>query len=836
MHKQFLSILLFTSLFGISGFAKDRVLILTDISNEPDDKQSMVRLMLYSNEIELEGLVATTSCWLKANPRPEQIEEVVDAYSLVRDNLLLHASGYPTAEYLRGLIKQGNTGYSMGDVGEGKTSEGAQHIISVVDKDDPRPVWICIWGGANTLAQALWEVQNSRTTVELDTFISKIRIYDLGGQDDSGAWMTHTFPYLYFIRSQEQWHGISYRIDGAWPESRGGDESVFSPEWVYENLQLNHGPLGAIYPDAAYLHEGDTPTFLNMLPNGLSDPHEPAWGGWGGRFLIEPQMNPLASQPPVVNEDEYQDFWMITEAQDHWQWQDQVYDNSYCAVFRWRVDFQNDFAARMDWCLQSFENANHNPVIILNGDSTRNVLVQHVNPGDQILLEATQTYDPDDDSLSYTWWIYPEAGTYSGEIVLTVSDSSSLDFDIPTDAAGTSIHCILTVQDNGEPSLFAYRRVVFYVQPYTEFVDLIAPNILDAPESHFIDYRTQVSISLITDERAFLKFDFSDKTYKDMAHNFSEGQGGIQHLAFIQAEQGQDVTVYVQAKDLAGNEMSNSVMVHFTVDTMQTPVNWKDIRYPDKWQKGPAPVGTGYDDLQTTLSNVNTVYLRKKFSVDHIETVEQVKIRTYFEDGIAIYVNGQEIQRFYLPQGDVGYDSTATRSNDPSRAKSVFIRNDDLALLVSGENQIAVEVHQANDDENDLSFDAELSINGETVQPYGSEWYYFDTGEEPSAITLENILSNVSQNLLPAETILMQNYPNPFNPETTIKYCLKYSDHVLLTIYNLNGQVVETLVDRHQPAGRHQVVWQPKGLANGTYIYRIKTGDLSDTRQLIILK
>ena len=130
----------------IETLAKPRVIVLTDITNEPDDDQSMVRFLCYTNEFDVEGLVATTSCWLRDKVVSERIQERVEAYGLVRNNLLKHASGYPETEYLLNVIKSGLPVYGMEGVGKGQSSMGSNLIIEVVDKPDPRPVWVCVWG------------------------------------------------------------------------------------------------------------------------------------------------------------------------------------------------------------------------------------------------------------------------------------------------------------------------------------------------------------------------------------------------------------------------------------------------------------------------------------------------------------------------------------------------------------------------------------------------------------------------------------------------------------------------------------------------------------------
>jgi len=178
---------------------KPRVIVLTDITNEPDDEESMVRFLVYSNEFDVEGLVATTSVWLRNKVRPDKIRERIEAYGRVRDNLLRHAPGYPTREHLLSVTKAGLPEFGMQGVGEGKSSEGSRHIIEVVDEPDDRPVWVSVWGGPNCLAQALREVKNTRSKEKLDAFVSKLRVYTISDQDDSGRWLRLTFPKLFYI-------------------------------------------------------------------------------------------------------------------------------------------------------------------------------------------------------------------------------------------------------------------------------------------------------------------------------------------------------------------------------------------------------------------------------------------------------------------------------------------------------------------------------------------------------------------------------------------------------------------------------------------------------------
>jgi len=156
---------------------KPRLVVLTDISNEPDDEESLVRLLVYSNEYDLEGLIATTSVWLRDQTRPDLIRRHIEAYGKVRDNLSRHAPGFPRATDLLAMVRAGSSQFGMPGVGPQKQTEGSRHIVEVVDRPDPRPVWVAVWGGANTLAQALWDVKYTRSAEELSRFVSKLRVY-----------------------------------------------------------------------------------------------------------------------------------------------------------------------------------------------------------------------------------------------------------------------------------------------------------------------------------------------------------------------------------------------------------------------------------------------------------------------------------------------------------------------------------------------------------------------------------------------------------------------------------------------------------------------------------
>jgi hypothetical protein len=442
---------------------KLRVLVLTDIENEPDDAQSMVRFLTYSNQWNVEGLIATTSTHLKNRVAPERIERIVKAYGRVRNNLLLHEPGYPELKYLLSIIKKGLPVYGMNGVGNGKDSEGSEWIISVVDKNDNRPVWIPVWGGANCLAQALWKVKSSRSATELEKFVSKIRVYTISDQDDTGPWIRKNFPSLFYIVSPgyhergayhyATWSGIS----GNKLHGYGGvDFSIVDNPWLDENVRKNHGPLGEEYPHTEYLMEGDTPTFLFLINNGLGNPEHPNFGSWGGRYeLYTPRTRKWFSEP------ETRPIWTDTE-DEVWGNDSALHHTNKATIWRWRQAYQNDFATRMDWTTKSYKEANHPPFVQLAHPKELTV-----RSGDTVLLSAEGSKDPDGDEINYEWIYYREVGTYESGRLLNIQNKNQKNAGITAPAVSKpeTVHIILAVTDNGKPALTRYQRVIITVVP-----------------------------------------------------------------------------------------------------------------------------------------------------------------------------------------------------------------------------------------------------------------------------------------------------------------------------------------------------------------------------------
>jgi len=449
---------------------KPRVLVLTDIENEPDDAMSMVRFLTYANQFDVEGLVATTSIHQQKKTAAWRIREIVGAYGKVQANLLLHEPGYPTADHLLSLVREGRPDYGMHAVGEGMDSAGSDLLIAAADRDDPRPLWVTVWGGPNVLAQALWKVRASRSPGDLARFVAKLRVYTISDQDDSGPWIRKNFPDLFYIASPgthaggayhfATWSGISG--DNFHARFTGADHSIVDNPWLDRNIRKK-GPLGAQYPHMEYLMEGDTPSFLGLINNGLNAPEHPDWGGWGGRYeLYTPRTEKWFLEP------ETRPLW--TDARDEVLGVDgRWHTSNHATIWRWRAAYQNDFAARMDWTIKPYAGANHPPVPKLGHPATLTA-----KPGQRVELSAEGSTDPDGDALSYEWFYYGEAGTFttsnarSGQPVeIRNFDQPQAWFTVPTDRVlrNGTMHIILAVTDHGKPRLTRYQRVIIDVVP-----------------------------------------------------------------------------------------------------------------------------------------------------------------------------------------------------------------------------------------------------------------------------------------------------------------------------------------------------------------------------------
>ncbi|KAL4970558.1 uncharacterized protein BDV14DRAFT_163483 [Aspergillus stella-maris] len=466
----------------LQSFAtKPRVFIVSDISNEPDDAESLVRYLLYSHQFQTEGLVACTSTWMKNKVCPQDMHKIIDAYEKVIDNLNAHVhpdAKYQPASYFRGLVRKGAEVYGMQAVGDDiPLSEGGELLLERIQAPSDQPLWIICWGGTNVLAQVLLRIEKLYSAGEAAKLRSKLRVYAISDQDDTGPWIRHRYPDIFYIASVHGWNhyglaawtGISgdkyYNFDQGGP-----DFTKVTKEWILENIQI--GDLGSAYPDYLFIPEGDTATFLYLIQNGLGVPEHPEYGSWGGRYqLSDISSSGLASR-------HYGDTVDRVVGKDG-----RTYTTNHGTIWRWRDAFQNDFAARIQWSLSSdFAAANHAPVVVINGDSSLAPLEVEAEAGSTLTLDASGTYDPDSgDVLSFKWFHYKDPSATQSWVdaevanlgINPVQDGRKIEVTVPPPERccldlmsrqaiprGQVLHLILQVTDNGTPALTSYRRVL----------------------------------------------------------------------------------------------------------------------------------------------------------------------------------------------------------------------------------------------------------------------------------------------------------------------------------------------------------------------------------------
>lgn len=455
-----------------------RLFVLTDIGNEPDDQMSLVRLLLYSNEIDIEGIGATTSVWQRDKVQPRLALDIIDAYGQVQSRLREHAGGWRDAAELRRIVYRGVSGYGLAAIDPDHASDAARALLAAAGRDDQRPLWIALWGGANTLADAL---RNARTTLppeRLDALVRKLRVYSISDQDDAGAWIRREFPQLFYVvtpstqdgaeYARATWTGISG--DRFYRNGAGADFTTVTNEWLDRNIR-GKGPLGAHYLRYAFIMEGDTPSFLGLIPNGLQSGDHPNWGGWGGRYLLR---QPVGETRPIWTQGG-DSFPRVTSA-------DTVngVTSDQASIWRWRNEFQNDFAARMDWTVKPFAAANHPPRLVVNGTSGSGVLEMKALVGKPVELDAGTSSDPDRNRLSFRWFQYDEAGFDGGNFgpapidivgankaraTVTATALCRPNWLAVGDCPGIGVaHLILAVSDRGVPALTRYKRIILRVE------------------------------------------------------------------------------------------------------------------------------------------------------------------------------------------------------------------------------------------------------------------------------------------------------------------------------------------------------------------------------------
>lgn len=477
--------------------SKPRTIVTTD--GELDDVDSFIRMLLYTNEYKVEGLIISSSQWhYKGDgkgtkftsememtkkiygertelrwPGEQWIYDLIDAYGKVYPNLVKHSKDYPTQQYLKDRVRIGNIDFE-GEMD--KDTEGSEFIKAKLLDDDLTPLYLQVWGGTNTIARALKSIEDTyKNTPQWDKIYKKVCkkaiLYAILDQD--ATYKKYVAPHWKDIK-------VYYNSNQFWSFAYFWKRSV--PEQLHPYLEgkfmgkiINaHGPLMKmyysygdgnppkgeiedIYSDPAkikknqwgsfgqydFISEGDSPAFLHLVDIGLNNLNNPQDGGWGGRLVQS------ASQPSR---------WEDGDAASDMNPYTNVLDKAY-AQTRWIPAIQNDFAARADWCIKDYKHANHAPIVTLKTASKITA-----KAGATVKLSAS-AIDPDKNELAYRWWNYADVGTYKGTVTIKQENQANTFVQVPTASKkGDTIHVILEVTDKGTPALTRYQRVVITVE------------------------------------------------------------------------------------------------------------------------------------------------------------------------------------------------------------------------------------------------------------------------------------------------------------------------------------------------------------------------------------
>ncbi|MBM1107775.1 DUF1593 domain-containing protein [Aurantibacter crassamenti] len=476
------------------NFSKPRTIITTD--GEIDDVDSFIRMLLYANELQIEGLVISSSMWHwkgdgkgttfisememtkemygeRTNLRwvgTEWMFPLLDAYDKVYPKLSENAEGYPTAEYLKSIVKVGNIDFE-GEMS--KDTEGSDFIKSILLNNNNEPIYLQAWGGNNTIARALFSIEeefsDSPSWQKIHKSVSeKTIIYNILDQDITlEKYISKKWPNIKILNNLNQFWSVAYN----WKKEVPKDFHPFlEGDFMDEHIINNHGPLTKMYyaygdgqkleGDETHTHgdttkmkntfwgdfekydfisEGDSPAFLHLIEVGLDNLKNPSNGGWGGRL-----------EQSKIHPNRWEDNNKVFDYNPYTKKLDLAYPQS-----RWMKALQLDFAARADWCIKNYADANHPPEVKIEQGN------QLIVPSGKTIKLKSLASDPDGDKITYKWWQYLEPGTYSGLVKISKPNKSKTKITFGEDLKkGETVHVILEVTDSQFPNLTRYQRVI----------------------------------------------------------------------------------------------------------------------------------------------------------------------------------------------------------------------------------------------------------------------------------------------------------------------------------------------------------------------------------------
>lgn len=479
---------------------KNRYIAISDISNgkEVDDIQSFIRLLLYSDEIELEGFIISSSCYFYTKEKIDEsfalVKKIINNYYKKDYKYLKIHSSYPNSEYLLNIIKKGIPYYykrkdlnKYFTIKENLDNEGVKLIISSILKEDKRKLYFGIWGGSAPLAVALYILEKRLSKEDfINKVIKKIVIYGISDQDFTSLWIRNHFKgkikYIVSFSKGDGWGGRDY-YKATWPgisadnfvhgsEDRkrrskgfkGANTYLISNEFIKKEIN-NKGNLGSIYPLSTFILEGDSPSLLYIINNGLNYPSFIEYGGWGGRYIYK------KIKKHKLFKNNYDLYPLYTDTLDRVIGNDnKEHISPQASIWRFREAFQNDFLGKLNYLISpTFKGCSH-PLKVYFIDKNNNILINKDNFLDIPLIKVKKGENKkirfeviDIDKKGYILKLYPyyEVSDYKDNIDLSISlENKEIVIKTKKNNQTGKIHLILEAKNNFKVYFVRYARLI----------------------------------------------------------------------------------------------------------------------------------------------------------------------------------------------------------------------------------------------------------------------------------------------------------------------------------------------------------------------------------------